>query len=145
MKNKELFVDNKSRVIEVNVLGDERGLLTVIEENLTIPFEIKRVFYIYNTQNEVRRGFHGHYKTRQALISVAGSCKVYLDNLQRKQEVILDTPQKVLLLEPNDWHEMYDFTPDCVLLVLASHHYDPEDYIRDYKLFKEVYSSCQAT
>ncbi|MBB3150879.1 dTDP-4-dehydrorhamnose 3,5-epimerase-like enzyme [Paenibacillus endophyticus] len=142
MNNNETIKNNESTVIEVNVLGDERGLLTVIEENLTIPFEIKRIFYIHGTRKDVRRGFHGHYKTRQALIAVAGSCKVYLDNLERKQEVILDSPQKVLLLEPNDWHEMYDFSPDCVLLVLASHYYDPEDYIRDYELFTEVYSSC---
>lgn len=136
----ESIVNLKSKLIEVNVLGDDRGSLAVIEENHNLPFDIKRVFYIYGTKSEVRRGFHGHYKTRQALISVAGSCKVYLDNLQRKQEILLDSPQKVLLLEPNDWHEMYDFSEDCVLLVLASHYYDPEDYIRDYKMFVEVYS-----
>ncbi|WP_169083619.1 sugar 3,4-ketoisomerase [Paenibacillus sp. PL91] len=142
MKSNKSLIEAVSKVIEVNVLGDERGLLTVIEENITIPFEIKRIFYIYGTQNNVRRGFHGHYKTRQALITVAGSCKVHLDNLQRKEEVLLNSPHKVLILEPNDWHEMYDFSSDCVLLVLASHHYDPEDYIRDYKLFEEAYSSC---
>lgn len=140
--NKKYLKDiDISKIIKVNVLGDERGSLTVIEENNTIPFDIKRVFYIYGTKNEVRRGFHGHYKTRQALISVAGSCKVHLDNLQRKKEVLLDSPEKILLLEPNDWHEMYDFSKDCVLLVLASHYYDPEDYIRDYEVFMEVYSS----
>ncbi|WP_246096575.1 sugar 3,4-ketoisomerase [Paenibacillus sinopodophylli] len=142
MINNDSIINLESKIIEVKVLGDDRGLLTVIEENLTIPFEIKRVFYIYGTQNEVRRGFHGHFKTRQALISVAGSCKVHLDNLIRTQEVILDSPQKILILEPNDWHEMYDFSEDCVLLVLASHHYDSEDYIRDYKVFTEVYSEC---
>ncbi|OME80593.1 dTDP-6-deoxy-3,4-keto-hexulose isomerase [Paenibacillus sp. FSL A5-0031] len=141
MNNKNTKEYFESRVIELNVLGDERGSLTVIEENHTIPFEIKRVFYIYGTQNEVRRGFHGHYKTRQALISVSGSCKVHLDNLKRKKEVVLDSPERILLLEPNDWHEMYDFSKDCVLLVLASHYYDPKDYIRDYELFSEVYSS----
>ncbi|MFX3632166.1 MAG: FdtA/QdtA family cupin domain-containing protein [Candidatus Pristimantibacillus sp.] len=130
-----------SKVIETKELGDERGLLSVIEENLTIPFEIKRVFYIYGTKSDVRRGYHGHYKTRQALVAIAGSCKVYLDNLQRKEEVLLDSPNKILILEPNDWHEMHDFSSDCVLLVLASHYYDPADYIRDYQSFTEVYSS----
>ncbi|MNZ84313.1 TDP-4-oxo-6-deoxy-alpha-D-glucose-3,4-oxoisomerase [compost metagenome] len=132
---------NVSEILTINGLGDERGLLSVIEGNHTIPFEVKRVFYIYGTKEGVRRGFHGHYKTRQALVSVAGSCKVYLDNLQRKDNVVLDSPNKILILEPNDWHEMYDFSSDCVLLVLASHYYDPEDYIRDYKLFTEVYSA----
>lgn len=130
-----------SKIIEIKELGDERGLLTVIEENKTIPFEMKRVFYIYGTASGVRRGFHAHYKTRQALISVSGHCKVYLDNTKRKEDVLLDSPNKILILEPNDWHEMYDFSPDCVLLVLASHLYDSEDYIRDYDKFIEVYSS----
>lgn len=132
---------NKSTVIDINQLGDDRGLLTVIEEKHTIPFEILRVFYIYGTKEGVRRGFHAHYKTRQALICVSGNCKVYLDNTKRKEDILLDTPTKALILEPNDWHEMYDFSPDCVLLVLASHLYDPEDYIRDYNQFLEVYGS----
>lgn len=128
-----------SKIININELGDERGLLAVIEENKTIPFDIRRVFYIFRTKDGVRRGYHGHFKTRQALIAVSGSCKVYLDNLNRKDDVILDSPQKMLILEPNDWHEMYDFSPDCILLVLASHLYDEEDYIRDYDKFVEVY------
>lgn len=128
-----------SKLIDIDVLGDERGYLSVIESNHSVPFEIKRVFYIYGTANGIRRGFHAHYKTRQALVCVSGSCKVYLDNVTRKIDVLLDSPTKVLLLEPNDWHEMYDFSPDCVLLVLASHLYDPEDYIRDYDKFIEVY------
>jgi len=124
----------------IKELGDERGLLAVLEgQTPTVPFEIKRVFYIYGTKQGVHRGFHAHYKTRQVLISVSGSCKVDLDNLRRKDTVLLDHPSKLLLLEPNDWHEMYDFSPDCVLLVLASHYYDPEDYIRDYNVFTEVY------
>ncbi|RAV13789.1 sugar 3,4-ketoisomerase [Paenibacillus contaminans] len=130
----------QSEVIEIKELGDERGFLSVVEENKTIPFEIKRVFYIYGTKEGVRRGFHGHFKTRQALIAVTGSCKIHLDNLSRKEEVLLDSPTKILILEPNDWHEMYDFSPDCVLLVLASHHYDSEDYIRDYDNFVEIYN-----
>lgn len=130
-----------SSIIELKELGDERGLLTVIEENKSVPFEFKRVFYIYNTILGVRRGFHAHYKTRQALVCVSGNCKVFLDNTKRKEDVLLDSPQKILILEPNDWHEMYDFSSDCVLLVLASHHYDAEDYIRDYNKFLEVYGS----
>ncbi|OKP81747.1 dTDP-6-deoxy-3,4-keto-hexulose isomerase [Paenibacillus helianthi] len=129
-----------SRIVRIESLGDERGQLTVLEENKSIPFEFKRVFYIYGTIAGVRRGFHAHYKTRQALISVTGSCKVHLDNTKRTEEVELDSPNTILILEPNDWHEMYDFSPDCVLLVLASHLYDPEDYIRDYDKFIKIYS-----
>jgi dTDP-4-dehydrorhamnose 3,5-epimerase-like enzyme len=133
-------VDSKiSKLIEIEELGDERGLLTVIESNKSVPFEINRIFYIYNTISGIRRGFHAHYKTRQALVCVSGNCKVYLDNVKRKTDVLLDSPTKILILEPNDWHEMYDFSSDCVLLVLASHLYDSEDYIRDYDKFIEVY------
>ncbi len=134
-------IEKYSEVIEITELGDERGRLTVIEENNHIPFDIKRVFYIYGTVQGVRRGFHAHYKTRQALICVSGNCKVYLNNTEREVDVLLDEPTKVLILEPNDWHEMYDFSPDCVLLVLASELYQAEDYIRDYDQFIEVYGS----
>ncbi|MFD2331438.1 sugar 3,4-ketoisomerase [Cohnella sp. GCM10020058] len=129
-----------SEIFEIKELGDQRGLLAVLEEGMSVPFSIKRIFYIYGTKESVRRGFHAHLKTRQMLVSVSGSCKVYLDNLKRKTDVTLDSPTKILLLEPNDWHEMYDFSHDCVLLVLASHHYDPQDYIREYARFVEVYS-----
>ncbi|PJN58968.1 TDP-4-oxo-6-deoxy-alpha-D-glucose-3,4-oxoisomerase [Paenibacillus sp. GM1FR] len=128
-----------SRIEEISEFGDERGFLAVLENNRVLPFEINRVFYIYKTLPGVRRGFHAHYKTRQALVCVSGSCKVYLDNSIRKTDILLDSPTKILILEPNDWHEMYDFSTDCVLLVLASHLYDSEDYIRDYDRFLEVY------
>lgn len=141
MENYSEINKDFSRIIYINELGDERGLLSVIEENNNIPFDIKRVFYIYGTKEGVRRGYHGHHKTRQALVSVSGSCKVYLDNLNRTETVLLDAPNKILILEPNDWHEMFEFSSDCVLLVLASHLYDSEDYIRDYQMFEEIYSS----
>lgn len=129
-----------STVVQSNTLGDERGYLTVLEENNLIPFAIKRVFYIYGTKEGVRRGFHAHFKTRQALVCVAGSCKVHLDDTRRETEVLLDSPTSVLILEPHDWHEMYDFSEDCVLLVLASELYDAADYIRDYYKFTQIYS-----
>lgn len=128
-----------SEIIKIPILGDERGGLSVLENSKELPFEIKRVFYIYDTKVGVRRGYHAHHKTRQALISVSGSCKVYLDNTFRKEDVVLDSPNKILILEPNDWHEMYDFSEDCVLLVLASELYDSKDYIRDYNEFLSVY------
>lgn len=131
----------ESRIITINEFGDNQGLLAVVESCLDIPFSVERIFYIYNTKKEVRRGCHAHFKTRQVLIAVSGSCKVFLDNIRRKKEVFLDTPTKALVLEPNDWHEMYCFSQNCVLLVLASRHYDEGDYIRDYKKFIEVYGT----
>lgn len=130
-----------SSITTIPILGDNRGKLSVIESLVNIPFEVKRVFYIYDTKKDVRRGYHAHRKTRQALISVSGACKVYLDNTVRKDDIILDSPNKILILEPNDWHEMYDFSDDCVLLVLASELYDSKDYIRDYHEFLKIYSN----
>ncbi|RED57635.1 WxcM-like protein [Cohnella lupini] len=135
-----MLLKARSKLMMISEHGDERGYLTVIEGNKTIPFEIKRVFYIYGTKEGIRRGFHAHYKTKQALIALSGSCTIHLDNLERKDEIKLDCPTKILILEPNDWHEMYDFSVDCVLLVLASHLYDAEDYIRDYELFKSLHT-----
>jgi dTDP-4-dehydrorhamnose 3,5-epimerase-like enzyme len=128
-----------SSLLLLNENADERGKLVVIEGNMTIPFEIKRVFYIYNNKSNLTRGKHAHYKTRQVLITLSGRCTVSLDNLKRKEEVILDSPNKALVLEPNDWHEMFNFSEGCVLMVLASHNYDPEDYIHDYEVFQNIY------
>ncbi|WPP42084.1 FdtA/QdtA family cupin domain-containing protein [Paenibacillus hunanensis] len=139
--NNNAFLKNESALFDIQELGDSRGALAVVESMKNIPFDVKRVFYIYGTAEGIRRGFHAHHKTRQVLISVSGNCKVHLDNTKRKKEVLLDHPTKALLLEPNDWHEMYDFSPDCVLLVLASELYQAEDYIRDYDQFIEVYGS----
>lgn len=134
----------KSCLVDIAVHSDPvRGNLTVIESSIQVPFEIKRVFYIYGASKDVRRGGHAHYKTRQALISLSGSCKVSLDNIRRKDDVVLDSPRTMLILEPNDWHEMFDFTEDCVLLVLASHHYDEQDYIRNYEDFCKIYKNFE--
>lgn len=119
------------------VLGDHRGQLVAIESELNIPFEIKRVFYIYGTQQGVPRGQHSHYKTKQYLIAVNGSCKVTLDNGQKKKTYELNQPNLGLLQNQLVWGVMHDFSSDCVLLVLASEHYDEEDYIRDYANFIE--------
>ena len=121
-----------AQIIELTTLSDTRGSLTVIEK--IIPFEIKRVFYIYDVDNSVR-GKHRHKKTRQALVCISGSCRVYNNNGKKVEEdYLLDKPNKCLILEPEDWHYMYEFTKDCVLLVFASEFFDPEDYI-----FKNIY------
>lgn len=115
--------------------GDERGMLVAVEAMRQIPFEIKRVYYIYDTLAEVHRGFHAHKFLEQVLICVHGSCKVLLDDGEERQEIVLCKANEGLYIPKNIWREMYDFSPDAVLLVLASEVYREDDYIRDYHTF----------
>lgn len=117
--------------------GDERGSLIALEAMKEIPFDIKRVYYIFENGKGVRRGFHAHKELKQILICVSGACKIHLDNGKETEEVLLDDPRKGLMIESNMWREMYDFTPGAVLLVLASEYYTEKDYIRDYNEFKK--------
>ena len=117
--------------------GDSRGQLVALEETKEIPFQIKRVYYIYDTLADVRRGFHAHKKLKQLLICVHGSCKVLLDDGTDKEIVTLDKPYEGIFIQSNMWREMFDFSSDAVLLVLASENYDESDYIRDYNKFLE--------
>jgi len=123
---------------DFNIIGDHRGSLISIESKIDIPFEIKRIYYIFGNKNNVRRGFHAHKNLQQVLIAVSGSCKILLDNGQSKEEILLDSPQKSLLIQNFVWREMFDFSANCVLLVLASEHYDEKDYIRDYNQFLDL-------
>ena len=122
-------------IILHKVLGDHRGQLVAIEGKDNVPFDIKRVFYIYGTQKKASRGDHSHYNTKQYLIAVNGSCKVTLDNGKTKQTFDLDEPNKGLFQDALTWGTMHDFSQDCVILVLASEYYDELDYIRDYDEF----------
>lgn len=115
-----------AHIIYLKTHTEKRGNLTVVEKE--IPFDIKRFFYIYNVDDSVRGG-HRHKSTRQAAICIHGSCIVSNFNGREKEEFVLDHPQKCLILEPEDWHTMHNFTPDAVLLVMASTLFDPEDYI----------------
>lgn len=123
--------------INFQSLGDERGSLVAVEigKEKAIPFDIKRVYYIYRTEERVSRGHHAHRNLRQVTICLAGSCRMVLDNGYQRDEVVLDSPTKGLLIESMMWREMHDFSEDCVLLVLASEHYDESDYIRNYDRF----------
>lgn len=118
--------------------GDDRGQLIAIEENRDLPFDVKRVYYIYDTLAGVRRGFHAHRNLQQILICVSGSCKIHLDNGHETAEVLLDSPSEGLYIANDMWREMYDFSPDAVLLVLASEYYDEADYIRNYEDFLKI-------
>lgn len=115
--------------------GDERGQLVALEEMIDIPFKIKRVYYMYDTLPGVTRGFHAHKKLEQILICIHGSCKIRLDNGKEKKEVPLEKPYEGLYIAHDMWREMYDFSEDAVLMVLASEIYDENDYIRDYDEF----------
>ena len=125
-------------IIKFETLGDERGSLVSLESNKSIPFDIKRVYYITVTQKDISRGFHAHRNLKQIAVCVTGSCRFVLDNGKVKEEVILEGATNGLLIEDLMWREMHDFSSDCVLLVLASEHYDELDYIRDYDVFMQT-------
>lgn len=124
-------------IFEFECHGDNRGQLIALEGMRNIPFEIKRVYYMYNTAKYAVRGKHAHRNLKQMLICVNGTCTILLDDGKDKKEVILNSPTKGLYIESNIWREMYNFTDDAVLLVLASEHYDENDYIRSYDEFKK--------
>ncbi len=126
-------------IIDFNIMGDDRGSLIALEENHNIPFDVKRVYYIFGTKENVRRGYHAHKNLRQVAICVSGSCKFLIDNGNKTIHYNLNSPTKGLLIEGLIWREMYDFTDDCVLMVLADEYYDEDDYIKNYDDFiKEV-------
>ncbi|MEG0334608.1 MAG: FdtA/QdtA family cupin domain-containing protein [Akkermansia sp.] len=118
------------------IFGDGRGSLISLEEGNNIPFPIKRIYYIFNTTQGTVRGFHAHKSLNQILVAVSGSCRIILDDGQERQEIILDRPELGLLIQNQCiWREMHDFSPDCVLMVIADQIYDESDYLRDYKQF----------
>jgi len=115
-----------AHLIDLTTFTDTRGNLTVIEKS--IPFLIHRIFYIYGVDHSVRGG-HRHKTTIQAAICIQGLCTIYNNNNIREDRFLLDKPSKCLILDPEDWHQMYDFSPDAILMVLASTSFDPNDYI----------------
>lgn len=125
-------------LINLNIRGDNRGSLVAIEQNTDVPFDIKRTFHIYGTKQGTPRGQHSHFITKQFLVAVSGSCKVTLDSGSEKVTYELNQPNIGLFQDALVWGEMHGFSKDCVLLVLASEHYDENDYIREYEEFLEV-------
>lgn len=128
--------------LDFQSLGDERGDLVSLEIGMekAIPFDVKRVYYIYRTAEGVSRGYHAHKNLKQIAICVAGKFRMVLDDGHVREEAWMDNPTKGLLIESMVWREMHDFSSDCVLLVLASEHYDESDYIRDYQAFLDCTS-----
>ncbi len=119
-------------------MGDKRGNLISLEENINIPFDIKRIYYIYDTDINTKRGMHAHINIKQMMICVKGSCKFRLDDGKDRVEILLNSPSKGLLIEGLIWREMFDFSDDCVLVVLANTYYKEESYIRDYDEFLKI-------
>lgn len=119
-----------AKIIDLQTFMDKRGNLTVIEK--VLPFDIKRVFYIYGVDDS-ERGQHRHKKTRQAAIAIKGSCRMFLQREKSSpiEDIILDSPSKCLIIEPEDFHWMNEFSNDCILMVFASEYYDANDYIYD--------------
>ena len=130
---------SKAKLIKFNQLGDDRGHLVVVEGLKDVPFDIKRVFYIYGSDQDVVRGQHANRKTEFVLINVSGASKVTTDDGYEKTTFNLDEPDMGVYIPEMVWKNMYDFSKDSVLLVLASEHYDGNEYMRDYEEFiKEV-------
>lgn len=130
--------------VPLRAIGDERGWLVSLESGGNVPFVVQRVYYIFGTQADIRRGLHAHWDLEQLVICVSGSCRFVVDDGVRRREVRLDDPALGLHVRGVVWREMYDFSPDCVLMVLASQHYDESDYIRDYPSFMAAVKGAEA-
>ena len=130
---------NKVQMLEFPQLGDERGHLVIAEAMKDVPFEIKRVFYIYGSDEDVVRGQHANKETEFGLINVAGKSKVKVKDGEGNEAIYcLNRPHTGIYLPTMIWKDMYDFSNDSVLLVLASTHYNPDEYIRDYDEFVKI-------
>ncbi|MCQ2562709.1 MAG: FdtA/QdtA family cupin domain-containing protein [Alphaproteobacteria bacterium] len=124
-------------LINFTTHGDNRGFLTVFQNNANLPFTLRRIFYSFGIPVKARRGCHANRESEFVVVSVAGSCTVLVDDGTSRQEFVLDSPQQGLYCGKMTWKEMYNFSPDNVLLVLASTEYDDKEYIKDYEQFKK--------
>lgn len=123
--------------IQLHTHGDDRGLLISLEQQRNVPFEIRRVYYIFGTRQGVHRGQHAHRQLNQLAVALHGSVTLLLDEGQGQgpEEVVLDDPAQGVLLGRMVWRDLHHFSDDCVLMVLADQYYDPGDYILDYDEF----------
>ena len=127
------------KLIDMDIHGDNRGKLIAIEGTKNIPFDIKRVYYIYDTIPEESRGFHAHKTLEQLIVAIDGACQFVLDDGKTREKVWLNSPNKALYIGKNMWREMKHFSYGCKLMVLAREYYDEKEYIRSYDEFlKEV-------
>jgi dTDP-4-dehydrorhamnose 3,5-epimerase len=128
-------------LVSLAVRGDHRGRLIALEgSSAQVPFDIARVYYVFATAPGIERGFHAHLALTQLAIAVSGSCTIHFDDGREKRAVRLERPDVAVTIPPMVWHEMHDFSADCVLMVLADAPYDEPDYIRDYATFTKLTS-----
>lgn len=132
MKNTTVY---ECSIIEIDKHHHEKGNISVIENNITIPFETKRVYYLYDVPGGESRGGHAHKELKQLIVAASGSFNVTLDDGNVKRTFTLNRPYQGLLVVPGIWRELDDFSSGSVCLVLASHLYEESDYIRDYNDF----------
>ena len=138
MKNTD-YTDKNTQMLEFPQRGDARGHLVIVEGGIDVPFDIKRIFYIYGSDSEVVRGQHANRKSEFVLINVSGTSKVKVKDGKGNEAVFsLNRPHTGIYLPQMVWKDMYDFSEDSVLLCLASEHYDPNEYIRDYDEFVKI-------
>ncbi len=125
-------IEERYKILSFPDLGDERGNLVVVEGGIQIPFDIKRIFYIYGSDDTVVRGQHANLRSEFVLINVAGTSKVKVDDGKETRVIELNQPRMGVYLSKMLWKEMYDFSADSVLLVLSNEHYDAGEYVREY-------------
>lgn len=130
----------KYDLLNFRVRGDHAGKLVALEKGEDFPFDIKRVYYIWGTDKDAIRGRHAHRKLEQVIVCTSGSCDFILDDGHERTTVHLDNPAVGLHIKSNIWREFTNFSSDCVVMVLASEHYDESDYIRNYEQFKKAVS-----
>lgn len=123
------------KLIDMKIFGDERGKLISLEGSRNVPFEIKRVYWIYDTLPNEERGFHAHKNMEQIIIAIDGACEFILDDGKTRESVWLNRPDVGLYIGKNMWREMRNFSYGCKLMVLASDYYDEKEYIRNYDEF----------
>ena len=129
-----------ARKLRFKVLGEKVAPLISLESNRNIPFEIKRVYYLFATERGKRRGYHAHKTLQQVLVCVRGRCKVLLNDGLERRTYLLNRPDIGLRVGPMVWRELYDFSDDCVVLAIVDQLYDEGDYIRGYDEFVRLKS-----
>ncbi len=132
------FDGNKVQMIKFDQLGDEKGHLVVLEGMKDIPFDIKRIFYIYGSDADIVRGQHANRKSQFVLINVSGTSKVKVYDGKSEKVYDLDEPHLGIYLPKMVWKDMYDFSQDSVLLVLSNESYDPDEYVRDFDEYLSI-------
>lgn len=127
-----------AKILNFDVISDNRGSLISLEQHKQIPFAVKRVYYLFDNKPNHPRGFHAHRFLKQVIVCVSGRCKFIIDNGFEREEIILNSPSHGLLIDRFLWREMHEFSEETVIMVLADGNYEEADYVRSYKDFKKL-------